>query len=454
MGAYNSLFRHVLFPAFDIARGTTVMKELRSLERTQTLPRQELERLQRQRLSAMLHHAYENVPYYNRLFKEMGLKPTDIKTVEDLQKLPPLTKDIIRNNPDDLLAKPQKDKPIVCQTGGSTGEPLRFFVTKSMLSHASAALYRAWSWNGFNLGNKSILIWGANQDIVKHKNLFSQSKRRLQRISLYDAFSLDEEKMESIISQIGKEREYFMRSYASSAELLARYVINNGINVELSGVLTTAETLMPEQRTILAKAFNCDVFDGYGSRETSLIAHECNKHHGYHISEENSIVEIIKDGQQVLGEDGALLITDLHNRAMPFIRYQIEDVANKNAELDADCGICLARLDRIRGRTSDIITTFDGKYVHGEVFTHIFYNYSNVVERFQIVQKDIGFFVVSIVPKSGSMLDEDRTKDILHSLRNVIGCDAEIDVAIVDRISTTASGKHRFTISNVPVKFT
>ena len=160
---YSFLAKHLVYPIGDLALGTSVMKYYRQLKQTQWWPLDKLKEMQNAKLQKLVLHAYTNVPYYNNLFNNLGLLPEDIRTQEDLTKLPILAKQIITSNFEDFKAKDfHKYHPILNKTGGSSGEPLQYYITKDLASINWAGMFRGWEWAGYNLGNKRITIGGSS----------------------------------------------------------------------------------------------------------------------------------------------------------------------------------------------------------------------------------------------------------------------------------------------------
>jgi len=176
---------------------------LRSLQKTQWLTRGGISKLQWRRLRALIDYVYCEVPYYHRIFRERGLKPNDIKTKEDLAKLPVLKKDTVRKNFNDLISRDfPTEKLIASSTGGTTGEPLRFYLTREYRKWASAAAWRAYEWCGFELGDRQALIWGSPIDSTKLLKLRGQISCFFLRTLFLDSFSLSDTTMREFAAKL------------------------------------------------------------------------------------------------------------------------------------------------------------------------------------------------------------------------------------------------------------
>ena len=446
---YSPLFRKIIFPVMEIYKGTSIQKNLAFLNKSQWWKPEQLEELQNKKLRALIRHSYKNVPYYHRIFKENNLKPDDIKTKDDLKKLPFLTKDIIRKNLSDLLAKDfKKWKPRQNATSGSTGEPLKYYITMDSISIGWASGFRAWGWTGYKLGDKYAMLGGSSlvpKNITLKKRIRYLFERVLPLTSLY----MTEEKMMEYARKLEEFKPKFIRGYPSALFILAKYLHENDYNdIRPRAVFTTAETLLPYQRKVIEDVFGCDVYDGYGCRDGNANAMECVEHTGYHIAAEQVIMELVsmKDGEHVSpGEMGEIIATDLHNYAMPFIRYAVEDVAVPSDEI-CPCGRGLPLLKSIEGRVFDIIKLKDGTMLSGVPITGELDDMESV-KQYQIIQESNDEMIVKIV-KEKSYTEED-TKRILRMLRERVGKEMNIKIAFVNEIPTTKAGKRRYIISKV-----
>lgn len=450
---YQKILRDVVYPIRQIRRptGERIFEVLGLLEKTQWWSRSELERFQQEKLQALLKHTYENVPYYHKIFKKLELKPQDIKNGDNLQKLPILTKEHIRNNLDDLTAKNySKEELIPSATGGSTGEPMRFFIDKEWDTWNTAAAYREWSWAGYNLGDKMAYLWGAPQDLPNRAKLKAKIYNLIQRTIWLDAFNMTEKRLDEYVGILRKFKPKVINAYASAIYLMAQYMEKRGIDdIRPEAILTSCEVLFDYQRETIERAFGCEVFDYYSGRDTTLQAGECPEHSGYHLAIENAVIEFIKDDEHVSpGELGKIMITDLSNYAMPFIRYEIGDLGAPSDDM-CSCGRGLPLMEKVVGRVTDIITTKEGKHIHGEFFTHLFYD-TRGIKQFQFIQKTKDYAILRIVKGENYLQTELDT--IIEKIYEQCG-DMKIDVEFVESIPLTRSGKYRFTISEVEIEF-
>lgn len=398
-----------------------------------------------------MKYSYEHTPYYHNIFRNLELVPEDIKSVDDLQMLPILTKQNIRANLGDLTTRNCLGQQLIpSATGGSTGEPMKFFIDKEWCAWNMAAAYREWSWAGYDYGDKIAYLWGAPQDLSAQYKLSAKMYNLVSRQVMLDAFEMTQNTLDEYIRVLRKFKPKIINAYASAAYLMAQYMESRRIDdIRPKAILTSCEMLFDHQRDTIERVFGCEVFDYYSGRDTTLHAGECPEHSGYHLAIENAVIEFIIDGEHVApGEMGKIVITDLSNYAMPFIRYEIGDLGIPSDEI-CSCGRSLPMMKKVVGRVTDIITTKNGKHIHGEFFTHLFYN-TDGIKQFQFTQKSKEYAILKIVKaKNYSQSELDL---VIQEIHRYCG-DIVIDIEFVELIPLTSSGKHRFTISEVGGQF-
>lgn len=452
---YNLIARHILAPVLDFSRGTRTLKCLKELEESQWWSRDKILELQNQRLRQLVRHAYDNVPYYRRLFDERALKPKDIECSEDLVKLPILNKRLIRSNFDNLMAQGFPAKELIPNaTGGSTGEPLSFYSTRNDLHNwGFAAAQRAYRWAGNEIGEKCAWLRWMRPYRSKMEKLRETAARFFERILLLNPIEMSVESLPLFIRKLEDFQPTILQGYPSAIYLLARFMEREGKpRLRPKAIITTSEQLYDYQRDLFSKVFQCETYSHYSSWEVHAIATECPEHSGYHIAAENVIVEIADDeGESVpVGEEGRVLITNLHNYAMPFIRYDMGDVG-VGSDKTCPCGRGLPLLAALSGRTTDVIITRSGKSIPGTALPWRFLA-SLGVEQFQIVQETYERVVVKLVlGREYPQEHADRlTREIISRYRPIFGEDVDIAIEFVDQIPSTGAGKRRVVVSNLP----
>ena len=268
MSLYSKINKAILLPIADKIIGRGIRKEWDLMNRMDLVSEEELIALQNQRLQALVRHCYENVPYYTRLFDSLNLKPADIQTRDDLQKLPILTKQMVRDNFTDLISKDIHTRNYQNgSTGGSTGTPLQFKKDVGTWNMAWASSFRAWEWYGFHLGEKMMTLGGNSlvkkRKILTPKDIFDLVIMRNMKRSSAD---VTDEAMQAHYEAYMKYKPSAIRGYASSIVILARYIEKKQFPISpLKVILTTGEILMPEYRATIERVFQCNVYDEYGA---------------------------------------------------------------------------------------------------------------------------------------------------------------------------------------------
>ncbi len=447
---YSWIFTNVLYPTLQLRykQNHRSLYYFKYLEKSQWWPIDSLLEYQKKRLKELIQFAYHNVPYYHKIFKNLNIKPSDITNVSDLKRLPILTKDLIRNNVQDLIPKKiRKTNLINNTTSGSTGEPLSFYIDNSWLACNEAAAYRQWKWADYTIGDKMLYLWGAPQDFSKQKNLEEKINNLLFRIKKINSIDMDWNNMQHYLDTIKSFKPNFINTYSSSIFLLAKYMKKHNITYNLpNGILTTADMLYEHQRKIIEDAFQTKIFDYYSGRDTTLQAGECAYHSGYHLSIENAVVEFINDGSVSVGETGKIIITDLCNYAFPFIRYEIGDLGIPSDE-KCNCGRGLPIMKSLEGRTFDYIVAPNGKVLNGEFFhyTIIHHNIQGIRE-FQVFQQSKDKMILKVVVNPINDVSK-----FVRLIKKSIGEEMDVDVEYTPFIKRTASGKLRHVISKINI---
>lgn len=413
----------------------------------------EIEQIQFRNLKKLVVHCNETVPYYKKVYKEAGFNPYDMKKVDDLKYVPILTKDIIRENFNNLLSANVPAKEIYLNSsGGSTGHTLNFYQDKRFKRHSIASFFLCDSMQGWSFGARTARLWGAPKDISHIKGFAGRMKMYFKNEKFFDAFDMTPDNMKQYHVELSAFKPDVIIAYASSAYIFAKYLKENHIKPDYprKSIISTAEVLYDYMRNLIEEVFEVEVFDRYGSREVGNIAAECSHHNGLHINMHDYIIECIDpmtgtDANK--GEIGELVITCFINYAMPFVRYKIGDMGIIDDKL-CPCGRNTTLLKRLIGRTSDIITSKSGRLIHGEYFTHIFYGMKGV-KQFQFIQETLNNYKILIVKDEGFI--DHNIDDIKKEVFDVLGKEIDLEIQFVSRIPNEISGKYRFTISKVPI---
>jgi len=447
---YQQIYKKLISPIHEnIFKRSKFLNYLGFLEESQWWPRDKLLNFQWKELQKLLKHSYEQTPYWCDIFKKLKIKPEDIKNYSDFQKLHIIEKQDIRKNKKSMVARNYAGKTFTKSTSGSTGMPLELDYTSDSYDWRMAVSKRGYSWAGCEDGKKQAYFWGVslNQESVwkKYKEAIYLTVLRQKYINCYD---FTEEKMRLTLDDLNKFKPEIIIGYVNPLYNFAKYIKNLGsIKFKPKAVIAAAEKLYQAQRETINNEFDCPVFNTYGSREFMLIASECPEHKGLHVNIENLFVEIIKEDGSAAGpgETGDIVITDLHNYGMPFIRYRIGDMAVAS-DKQCPCGRKLPLLEDVIGRTLDIIKTPDGRFVPGEFFARLFREFGEI-KQFQVIQDQLETVKIKIIKERE--ISSEKIEFIRKRLSEVLGKNVLVDMEFVETIPLTKTGKYRVTISNL-----
>ncbi len=417
------------------------------MEQTQWFSPEKLAQLQLEKLRQLLISANAHVPYYQKLFAGLNFHPEQFNVLTDLQRLPFLDKPTIRSHLEDL--KSDRAQGLArFNTGGSSGEPLVFFIGRERVSHDIAAKWRATRWWGVDIGDPEIVVWGSPIELGA-QDMLRVWRDRLFRSKLLPAFEMSDQKLTDFLATIRKFRPKMLFGYPSALSHMAKYADKSDITMRGTGIkvaFVTSERLYDDQRKQIGDTFGCPVANGYGGRDAGFIAHECPAG-GMHITAEDIIVEIIDSQGHSLpcGESGEIVVTHLASGDFPFIRYRTGDVGMLDDRV-CDCGRGLPLIREIQGRSTDFVVASDGTVMHGLALIYILRDRPEI-KVFKITQENPGLTRVQIVTETG--LSPSQTGQIIDAFQARLGRDVKIEVEQVSEIPAEKSGKFRYVVSRV-----
>lgn len=440
MGIRDYFTTILYLPLFDIALGYHIEHYLRFLGDSQFWTFSELCEFQNERLRIIISNAYYNTEFYNELMKKSKLRPDDIKTIDDLHKLPILNKQTIRDgirNGKLVNNSINARKTERSSSSGSTGEPLQFTIDKEAVSMYKASALRSWHWMGYSLGKKILRI-----NYLHRTKLLKRLQDRATN-NVYALFHrLDEDELQFITNLIQQEKPYVLRCYPEPLVVIAKYIKKNKIHVNglVDIISTTGSNLLPESRQLIEETFNCKVYDAYSCEGGAVVA-ECSYSNTYHSAMEYAVSEIL-DSSGSPSTIGRLITTDLWNLSCPFIRYDTQDVV----ELDANkcpCNRGLLQIKRIFGRETDAVITPNRGFLWATTFAGIFQDFSEI-DQFQVIQDTPSSIQLKL--KVNSLYKRQTEQTVIETIRELTGNDMIISIKIVKEIPLTPNGKRRFII--------
>lgn len=415
----------------SIRQGFTFRKILRQLDASEYLSAGELEELQNEKLRRLIRHSVENVPYYQEMFKSLGLTPEDIKTKEDLKKLPYIDKKIVRSNFDSFLAR-NMNRVISAraETSGSTGEPALFLRDYYSINFENAALWRFRRQAGGNNVRKIVLRGDVVVPVDQSDPPFWRHNPYSKELTM-SSYHLSDKNAASYIERIKSFKPGIIYGYPSSIYQLARMIANHGADIRFKAVYTSSETISQYQREFLEKVFSCRVFDWYGQVERVSAIGQC-EYGTYHIIEDYSITELVETngGIEIVG-------TNLNNYIMPMIRFRTADTVALT-DKQCSCGRSFRTVERINGRGLNYIYSSDGNKLSLFLASDCI-DYEDNVSEVQFVQVRKGQLILNLV-KADNFSEKDRLK-IIRSIKEHTCPDMEVVINEVDSIPRGANGK-------------
>lgn len=446
---YGQLYRHLLLPLFDgVVKGRQTMAHWRNAEASQWWSRERLEELQLDSLRSLLTHAAQTCPHYAEQWAALNLDPAHIQTLQDFTAWPLLTREIIRQNRLRLRTTAAV-KRMTKATGGSSGEPLQFDLDSGSNDRRTAMTYRGYNWAGAAPGTKQLYIWGtAVGKVPTWKRLKMDLHHCFDRHLILSCFEFTPAQMRQHFERMNRYNADVIVAYTNPLYEFARFLKREAlVPVKPKSIVVGAEKLHDFQRELIEEVFGAPIFETYGSREFMLIGAECDRHQGLHLSMENVLVEIVNDDGAPTphGQEGNVVITDLFNYGMPFIRYVNGDRAVAGLEM-CSCGRGLPLLKKIVGRQLDTLGTPDGRKIPGEFFPHLIKDFP-AVRRFQVVQEKLEQITLKLVVDGGLTLGE--REQLLGAVRKCTGTEVDICLQMVDDIPLTNAGKLKVVVNAV-----
>ena len=441
--------RNVFEPLFLWKAGSSKLSYWCEMEKTQYLPRCQLEDMQWQRLQALWQFLWKYNFFYRQRFQDTGLTPQSLRAPQDIALLPILTKKEIRAHTEQMISEGYtKGQLLHFKTGGSTGRALDIYITEKCSEKRNACARRHDRWTGWEPGEPIGAAWG-NPELPK--KLKAKVFNWLVQPYVYlDTMEVTSESVQEFARTWKKVQPTLLYGHAHSLFILARLVEQLGLmEIRPRGILSTSMMLLPNERRIIERIFSCKVTNRYGCEELGLIGCECGEgHSGMHLNIEHLVIEFLKEDGTLAkpGEPGHIVVTDLMNRAMPFVRYRVEDVGVP-MNRQCSCGRGLPLMSKIEGRVADFLIKPDGTRIAGISLIENTLTSIPGIDQMQIIQEQIDLIKLNIV--TGPDFNTQQNKELVSYFRELFDCKVSVHLNVVDEILPEKTGKYRFSICKI-----
>ena len=447
MSLYESFVKNISYPLIARREGFQgLRRHLSFLENSQYWSIDKIKEYQTARIKSVLIHAYQNTLYYKQTFDQAGFNPFDFNSLDDMQKIPLLTKGVLNRELEKMIATNMKTNQIHKDaTGGSTGRRTEFYRDNACLSFKKAIEFRVNRWAGWDIGEKIAYYWPAVQDFTKGKSLKSKIKNALghRSLMLYSG-KLNEEVLSEHYSLLASFKPTILRVFPNPLSVLATYMKETGKpRIPVKGIVSVGEPLLESHRRLFQEVFESQVYNCYVSRECGNMAAQCDPlKEEMHVNDEMVFLEFKNEKGADSGPQ-KILVTDLVNYGMPLIRYQIEDMGFPVRET-CTCGRGLSMMKMEAGRASDfLLSPYDKSKVSGASFLHHLVAEGPKVGQIQVIQDGISHLTIKI--RKDEAFSEDMLKHFERVIEKIFRGKMEYDIEFVAEIKHERSGKYMFT---------
>ena len=435
---------------------TASWKISKELEKSQWFSQDEIKSMQWKKIKDLLHHAYKNVTFYNDLFKKNSIHPSDIKDFSDFNKLPVISKkDFLNYSQKQCTAgNISKNRVMYGSSSGSTGTPFEYGSDKAELGFRHLLQFRSFNWAGWKLGDKYIyfdgMIGGGGFKSFTYKLYLVYTNYLTRRWHVFSPEINSDEGMMNTLMKMLQYKPKMIRTTMSQIRLIMRFVKVNNFPFPQVPIITVGETITEHDRKNIKEILGCEIFESYGAGEFAA-AYECNAHNGLHVAEENVHLEVIANNRIARpGEQGRIVITNLHNYVWPFIRYDMGDVGILS-DKKCSCGRNLQLLDEVSGRVSEFVVTSDDKLLGLHDFTQIIGHNVDYIKQWQIIQERKGEINAFIVPTE--KMNPNAEKKIINDIKISANNQLNVSISLVNEIPMGISDKRLLIKSKVKMEF-
>ena len=445
------LYRKYLILALLFLSGRKVGRHLREIQQLEKASADEVKQHTEQNLKKLLLHAARNVPYYSRILPECGVIADGTVRLENFSRIPLLTKDIIRQQGENLHSRDAKHrKPYANTSGGSTGEPVHLLQDREYDDWNTATKIYFNAALGKEMGQREIKFWGSDRDILEGTLMLKDRLINwLYNRKFFNCYQLNDTILNDLVRLNNTFKPVAYWSYMDSAIELADFLSNHNLAFHSPKiVISTIGPLTEPLKERIEAGMGGKVYNQYGSREVGVIACQCKEQKGLHTFPWWHHVEVVDaHGNPVENSQGNVVVTTLRNYSMPLIRYEIGDVAVGGSS-NCPCGRKTPVLDSVIGRTLGYFKKADGTRVHSHFIVQALF-FRTWIRRFQVIQEAFDKVVILMELKDGVGPNENDLADIRAKTQVIMGSQCVIEIRIVDKIKHSQSGKFVYTLCKI-----
>jgi phenylacetate-CoA ligase len=440
--AWSWGLQNLILPVGDCLARQGMIRHLQYIKNAQWWSRDEVLRYQVKALQNLIEIAYREVPFYRASMDELGLKPHHIKCLEDLQKLPILTKEMIRKNYPSKMIRLTGSKTCEVSSSGSTGTNLYVREDIETTGRLRACHLLALDWAGWSIGDPHLQF-----GMTLKRGFLKTLKDFVLRCHYVSSYELTNAELDRTIVRLEKNKIEHIHGYPGSLYHLARRTLELKKHFVMKSVVSWGDNLYSHYRNTIQEAFQRKVFDTYGCGEGVAVGAQCGVENRYHTHSTDVIVEFVNDEGMPVGlhDVGNLILTRLHPGSMPLIRYQVGDLGIRGDETPCPCGRGFLTMESIQGRDTDVIITPGGNRLIVHFFTGLLEHFPQIAQ-FQIRQKNQNLMIIYIVPSHN--FSDGVGEKIIKTLKEK-GADISMKIQLVGEIPSLPSGKRRFVINEV-----
>jgi phenylacetate-CoA ligase len=434
--------KNLIIPGGDFIVRHGMMRHLKFLKDAQWWSRDEVLGFQSKALQNLVEIAYRDVPLYRALMEQRNLRPEDIQNLQDIAKLPILTKEAIRKNYPTKMIRSTGSRRYQVSSSGSTGTNLCAQQDIETAGRLRACHLLALDWAGWSMGEPHLQF-----GMTVRRGSLKSAKDFVFRCHYVSSYELTNAELDRTIGRLEEKKIEHIHGYPGSLYHLARRTLEVKKHFRMKSVVSWGDNLYRHYRETIERAFQRKVFDTYGCAEGISVGGQCGVQNRYHTFSTEVIVEFVNDDGIPVGphEMGNLILTRLHPGPMPFIRYQVGDVGIRGDDEMCSCGRGFVTMESIQGRDTDIIITPRGNRLIVHFFTGLLEHFPQI-SQFQIRQKKHDLMTIYIVPRHD--FSDEVGKKVIRTLQEK-GADISMTIELVNEIPLLPSGKRRFVINEV-----